>query len=186
MLFRSGIGKTALALKLFGREGVSMIPLLNAGADGIRGMMEEARAFGMVVAPDAAAGASLLSDHLNRLRMAVQGLARTALTELLPVLLDLTHRLIEWIKQSDGVRQAAGILAEAMRLLLFDLQALIVVIRVGWRTGMTALAELGQALSAFGRLVARVWEQPRDILRALIETLKVAVRATGDLAQALV
>ncbi|MHB1309085.1 MAG: hypothetical protein ACYC23_18560, partial [Limisphaerales bacterium] len=78
------------------------------------------------------------------------------------------------------------ILAEAMRLLLFDLQALIVVGRVAWRTGMTALVELGQAFSAFGRLVARVWEQPRDILRALIETLKVAVRATGDLAQALV
>lgn len=181
-----GIEKTALALKLFGREGVSMIPMLNAGADGIRGMMDEARAFGLTVAPDAAAGASLLNDNVNRLRMAVQGLARTALTELLPTLLDLTNRLIEWIKHNDVVRRGAELLAEAMRYLIFDIQALIVAGRVWWRTWMAYLDALAKAFVAFGRLIARVWEQPIEIIRAVIEYMKVAIRAVGELAQAMV
>lgn len=37
-----GVEKTALAMELFGKSGTEMIPLLNAGKDGLRGMMDEA------------------------------------------------------------------------------------------------------------------------------------------------
>jgi len=182
----NGVEKTTLALELFGKQGLSMIPMLNSGADGIREMMDEARAFGLVVAPDAAAGANALNDNFQKLHLAVQGLARTALAELLPVLLDLTNRLIEWIKQNDLVRRGAELLAEAMRYIIFDVQFLIVTGRVWWRTWMVYLDALAKAFVAFGRLVARVWEQPIEIIRAWIEYMKVALRAMGELAQAMV
>jgi len=179
-----GIEKTALALKLFGKEGVSMIPLLNSGAAGIRAMTDEARAFGVVVAPEAAAGASLLNDNVSRLKMAVEGVARTTLAELLPTLLDVTNRLIEWLKANDAIRKAAGLLSEALRYLVFDIHALIVAGRIWWQTATVQSTAVSASFLALGRLLARVWEQPIEVLRALIDHLKVAVRAAGDLAGA--
>ncbi len=48
------------------------------------------------------------------------------------------------------------------------------------------LDALAKACVAFGRLIARVWEQPIEIIRAVIEYMKVAIRAVGELAQAMV
>lgn len=181
-----GVAKTTLALELFGKEGLSMIPMLNAGADGIREMMEEAREFGMVIAPETAAGANALNDNLGRLHMAVQGIARTALAELIPTFLDLSNRLVEWVKQNDAVRKGAAFLAEALRYLVFDIQALIVAGRIWFNTWTVQTATMGKVYEAFGKLLARIWQQPIEVIRALIEHIKVAVLAAGDLAEALV
>src|SRR5690606_16041598 len=180
-----GIEKTALAMKLFGKEGVTMIPMLNSGAEGIRAMMEEAREFGVVVSPEAAAAASQLSDNINRLKMAAQGLAQTALADLLPALVDLTNRFVQWLKANDAVRRGAALLAEALRYLLFDLQALIVAARVWWATWSAQNAAVAASVAAVGLLMARAWQMPIEVLAILVVQMRQAVRSAAELAQAL-
>ncbi len=65
-----GVGKTALALGLFGRQGLNLIPMLNGGAECPRLMPDEARTLGPGVPPEVAAGASALNDNFTGLRTA--------------------------------------------------------------------------------------------------------------------
>lgn len=180
-----GIAKTALAMELFGGQGANLIPMLNAGSQGLREMNEEARTFGLIIAPELAAASSAVNDNITRLRSAVDGLARTALGELLPALVEISDRLVRWVHENDAVRKGANVLAEALRYLVFDIQALIVATRVWWTTAQTHMAGLAQAFQALGQLLARVWEMPLEMLKALIEHLRIALRAAQDLGQAL-
>lgn len=49
-----GPQKAALAVKLFGKEGMAMIPFLNQGRDGIAQLTDEARRFGLVISGETA------------------------------------------------------------------------------------------------------------------------------------
>lgn len=44
----NGPEKAAMALQVFGKSGLEMIPLLNAGADGIEAMTDRAKDLGLV------------------------------------------------------------------------------------------------------------------------------------------
>src|SRR5262245_48046499 len=54
-----GIEKTALAMKLFGKSGADLIPLLNEGSTGLAKLTAEAKKFGLVIDDEAAKAA----DH---------------------------------------------------------------------------------------------------------------------------
>ena len=51
----NSVAKSSLALNLFGKDGVAMIPMLNEDRDGIRELMQEAEQFGQVMSEDSAA-----------------------------------------------------------------------------------------------------------------------------------
>lgn len=61
-----GVDKSNLALKLFGKTGLDLIPILNEGSNGMAKAREEALRFGQVVSEDAAKGAERLNDTLTR------------------------------------------------------------------------------------------------------------------------
>ncbi len=81
-----GAGKTALAVKLFGKSGADLIPLLNQGAGGLRAAADEARRFGLVVSADTARAAEEFNDNLTRLKSAATGFGTTLANEVLPML----------------------------------------------------------------------------------------------------
>ncbi len=81
-----GADKSALALKLFGRAGADLIPLLNGGAAGLREMMEEARRLGMEIDTRTAQEAEEFNDNLTRLKGSAHGVAMDVARELVPAL----------------------------------------------------------------------------------------------------
>jgi lambda family phage tail tape measure protein len=89
-----GADKAALAIKLFGKEGVSLIPLLNQGREGITALMEEAERFGLVISSQTAQAAELLNDNLDRLRSMLEGVHRQLGAAVIPVLADFTEQVI--------------------------------------------------------------------------------------------
>ena len=89
-----GADKAALAIKLFGKEGVSLIPLLNQGRAGITALMEEAERFGLVINSQTAQAAELLNDNLDRLRSMLEGVQRQLGAAVIPVLADFTEQVI--------------------------------------------------------------------------------------------
>ena len=89
-----GADKAALAMKLFGKEGMSLIPLLNQGRAGITALMEEAERFGLVINSQTAQAAELLNDNLDRMRSMLEGVQRQIGAAVIPVLADFTEQVI--------------------------------------------------------------------------------------------
>lgn len=70
-----GTAKTTLAVKLFGKSGMELIPMLNMGAKGLEENRAEAERLGLVLDKKAAAAADNFNDQLESLKGAVMGMA---------------------------------------------------------------------------------------------------------------
>ncbi len=103
-----GFQKAALAVKLFGREGLAMIPFLNQGRAGIGELTAEAARFGLVISGATAAQAEAFNDNLKRLESNVKGLMQQLGNSMLPVLLAATEHML-------AAKTAAGGLDEQIR-----------------------------------------------------------------------
>ncbi|MFB6371629.1 MAG: hypothetical protein ABEN55_00605 [Bradymonadaceae bacterium] len=89
--------KLALAQELFGRGGAELLPLLNQGKEGIRGMMQEADQLGLTMERQTAEAGRAFLDNLTRLKGTISGLRRSLGAELIPVLNDNINAFREWI-----------------------------------------------------------------------------------------
>lgn len=81
-----GPEKAALAVELFGKEGVKLIPLLNQGSEGIAQFSAEAEALGVVFSGDLAGAAGDLNDNLDKMMSKLEGVQIQLASELLPTL----------------------------------------------------------------------------------------------------
>lgn len=77
--------KSALAMKLFGRDGATMSLFLNEGAAGLAKMGDEAEALGNVLSADTLAAAEDLNDRINEGKQVVLGWKNAIGAELMPI-----------------------------------------------------------------------------------------------------
>jgi lambda family phage tail tape measure protein len=89
-----GADKAALAVKLFGKEGLAIIPFLNQGREGITALMEEAQRLGLVMSEDVARASEVFNDNLTRLSAIFEGVQRQIGGAVIPVLADFTEQVI--------------------------------------------------------------------------------------------
>lgn len=93
-----GAAKTALAMKVFGKTGAELIPVLNEGREGLEKLKEEFRASGAEISGDAAQAFAKFNDDQDRLKNTIQGLKVQLVTALLPTLQKVLTRVLEWVK----------------------------------------------------------------------------------------
>lgn len=86
-----GPQKTALAMELLGRSGAELIPLLNSGRQGLKDFGDEADRVGYTISSKTAAAAEKFNDNVERINLAVQGIANKIAGEALPSLNDLAE-----------------------------------------------------------------------------------------------
>jgi lambda family phage tail tape measure protein len=89
-----GADKAALAVKLFGKEGLAIIPFLNQGREGITALMEEAQRLGLVMSEDVARASEVFNDNLTRLSAIFEGVQRQIGSAVIPILADFTEQVI--------------------------------------------------------------------------------------------
>lgn len=106
---KDGAGKTALAVAIFGKAGADLIPMLNAGADGLREMRGEAEALGLVFTGDTAKQAEAFNDNLTRLAEASRGFGNEVATIVLPTLGALSQEFVDAAKEGTGFAAMLGI-----------------------------------------------------------------------------
>jgi hypothetical protein len=75
--YKDSAAKTALAVEIFGRGGIAMIPILNKGAEGIRQLGIEGDKLGVTLDDKAAKAAIHLDQELVRLRLHSEAVARS-------------------------------------------------------------------------------------------------------------
>lgn len=149
-----GAEKTALAMELFGKSGAELIPLLNAGAEGIKAMTDEAAAMGLVITEETGRAAEQFNDNLTRLSSTATGLFRIITAQLAPVLVQISDFLV-------GVARAFQGLSPETQKFVGIVAGLVVVlgpVLVGLGLVVGALGAIGApilaAVAAIGLLVA--------------------------------
>mgnify|MGYP003334242192 FL=1 len=135
---RDGAAKTQLAIDLFGRSGLSMVPMLNSGGESIRALMADAQRLGIVITDDMAAAADQVNDNFAAMSMVMQGQFNQALARVLPTLESVSNMLVEFFSNEERMK---GI-TEALT--------------VTFKTIGTVVIGLGQAFNIVGDTVGNV------------------------------
>lgn len=113
-----GAGKTAIAMKLFGKAGADLIPLLNEGSGGIEDMRDEARKLGIEISGDLAKSAEEFNDNLTKISTSAKGFRQAVIDKMLPGLADVSAAMVEAAKDS-GVLKAAWVALGGLGAYLF-------------------------------------------------------------------
>lgn len=87
--------KTALATKVFGRAGISMVPVLQQGRDAVKDLYKEVEDLGGIMGEDFLKQAKLADDELYKMKIAWQGVKTNALMAVMPWL----HKFIDGMKK---------------------------------------------------------------------------------------
>ena len=86
--------KAALAVELFGKQGPSLVPMIEKLEDA----RKEARELGAVVGPEFAANAAEFNDNMDRLTFMAKGFAGAILADVLPAMSDMFKEFRTGIK----------------------------------------------------------------------------------------
>lgn len=152
--------RAGAAMKVFGKSGSGLLPMLSAGAAGLAAMAKEAREFGLVMSTDDAEAADALGDAFDLLKATGMAFVNNVGAALAPMLTDLAigaarvvAAAIEWVKENREVIVSA-------------LKIAAVVAGIGG-----ALIAAGVAIAAFGAVLGG--------LATIIGTVLTAASALG-------
>jgi uncharacterized protein YukJ/predicted nuclease with RNAse H fold len=159
--YKDGAEKTALAVKLFGKAGADMIPLLNSGADGLAEMAAEANALGIVIDGNTAKAAEQFNDNITRLQSGLSGIGLQVANALLPAMGGLTDQLVATAKNSSAVADGAAIIVSGFRLVA------------------SAVVIVGGAFKTLGTLIGGALAIVNTTVRELISSALAATTAIG-------
>lgn len=113
-----GPEQTALALKLFGRAGAEMIPMLNEGSAGMTNLMNTAQALGLVITDDVAKAADVFGDNLQLIGKVQQGLINQITVQMAPALANLSGVLLQAARDEKFMAEAGNVLAGTFKTLV--------------------------------------------------------------------
>jgi len=109
----NGALKTALAQDIFGKSGVEMIPMLNAGAEGMASMRDEAQDLGKVLSGEAVKDSEDFQDAILKIQGVVAGIGRNFSSTFLPAatlvvdtVREITQAFSSALPSTDGMRES--------------------------------------------------------------------------------
>lgn len=113
-----GIGKTALAVELFGKSGADLIPMLNDGKAGLKAFYAEAERLGLVLSDETTAKGDAFSDQLENIGEQVKGVKLQLGAALIPALSAAAEKIAEvidkvtrWIQENPELVATIGNIA---------------------------------------------------------------------------
>lgn len=161
-----GAQKAALAIKIFGRAGADMIPLLDQGQAGIAALRNEAQKLGGVLSNEDAAATKEFADEQKRLSFAMSGLRNTLVMALLPGIQRVVGALSGWVAAHheqvvSAIRTAVDALGVAFGIVgdVFDFAVVPIFnfFRDNTDVVIGLLVALGGAFAAMGVEAAIAW-----------------------------
>jgi len=161
-IFEDGATKTALAVKLFGKSGMDMIPFLNQGSSGIRALMQEAERLGLKLSTETAQAAEAFNDNLTALKASSSGLGITLATELLAPLRVVTDAIRDGQGEATGF---AAILGGALKTTLEAILVLGVNVAYVFKSMGTEIGGMAAQLAALARLDIRGFNAIGEAMR---------------------
>lgn len=141
-----GPAKAALAIKVFGRAGTELLPLLNQGASGIEALEQKADALRITMSSAAAVMGDEFNDSVATVKAQIDGLKTRIASALLPTMTDYVGKLSEVIAKTSEWAEANQPLITAN----FKVAASITAIGAPLAAAVAAFAALRLSALALG------------------------------------
>lgn len=173
-----GAEKSALAVKIFGKAGVELIPFLNQGRAGIEELKQKFKELGLEISGDTAKAAEKFNDTLDTVKQALSGIALRVAEAALPALQRLADALVGLASHGDEILAVMRALGEV----------LVAVLAV---KGVAAAAKLLESVNllkaAFTRFLpilaaVAVWEMGKGLIKT-VQDIRETNRAIDELAR---
>lgn len=171
-----GAEKTALAMKLFGKSGAEMIPMLNGGKTGLQAMADEANRLGVVIDEKTAKAAEAFNDNLTRLGAAASGMVMQITAALAPTLEKLSNWAVE-------VANAFGNLSPETKELIVQIGAIVGIVAVaaaGFGALLLVLNPVSIAIAAIATAAVLIYENWDGIAAWFSEQWAMIRQATEE------
>jgi len=185
-----GTEKTALAMDIFGKSGTDLIPMLNAGSEGIQEMKDRAEELGIVISTKTAEQSERFNDALLELSSAFQGIVFSILDSgLLESLVDLAEWMAAGSASSTDFSLAGEALTfalDAVQIAVLSLQLAFNLLVLGLLKGMQAVNNLLGSWSPFKDLtegLAAATDQYNEKLVAGAERIDKIWKGTKKLTE---
>lgn len=165
-----GAQKSAAANAILGRSGTQLIPMLNAGANGLRSMRDEADRLGLTISTNTGQAAEAFNDNISRLKRAFVGIRNEVAAALLPVFERFSDALVTLMGDQELVRGiSAGLVEVFKRIAIGALRVTKALYSMGAIAAWAASGFEGGA-EGYEAALARVADAHRQI-DGLIETI---------------
>ncbi len=177
--FADGANKTAIAMKIFGRSGAELIPLIN----GLEEARKEAELLGALIDKDTAAAAERFNDNLTRVGVSVQAVGLNIAKAVLPTLEKMSERLVQAAKDTQGMANAGRIADTGLKMLATAGTIIATTFKVAGQTvGAVAaalvLASKGEMREAWITLTQGGFDMAKEVSGA-IESISTTWDATA-------
>ena len=181
--------KAAVAVDLFGKSGVELLPLLNSGAQGINNFETALRDAGGIIGGEAADAMAVFNDKIDILATGMRGKLAPILVAILPALTLLADNL-DVLAVGAGVLAAAFIASKIWVFLGFittGVTALSIALAINpFVLVATAVTALGVAAFTYSDKISSIFgfaETAPDNLKDTAKQTKVVEKAQKDLAK---
>lgn len=163
-----GYAKSNLAMKLFGKSGRDLIPMLNAGGKGIAAMRKESRDLGGVIDNETAASLEDFGDQQDKVTFALGGIRNEVVRALLPSLQKMVAGFLKWVKAN---RQFLAVkLEKVMRGVVSAVLMAVKVFTLLYRIGETLAKHWQLAIVVLGSLKVAMLLMGAASMRAAIKS----------------
>jgi hypothetical protein len=173
----------ATAVKLFGKGGIEMIPILNGGAAGLAQAAKDAEQFGIALSGVEIGQITEAKGVLAQVESVVESLGLRITAELSPYITELGHYFLNSAREANGFRsQIAAFVEGGVRgaVAVYDtwmrLREVWSAVRIGvmWMTEKVLGAVNNIIIT--GKLIANVWNASWDLIKASAETAVHAIK----------
>jgi TP901 family phage tail tape measure protein len=171
----NGIEKNALAMKLFGKQGLDMIPMLNKGSAGLDGLAFKASKYGLVLSEDNVAAYKKNVQAHRDMSAAWQGLQVQLGAHIMPIVAKVTTWFAETLPTAmDWVKKGV----EALAPVFNGLKLALDLIRFGFDANGSGGTGFVKVLTLIGSTVRTVVEWVKSHwpeIQAVFETVASAI-----------
>ncbi len=178
----NGAEKSTLAVQLFGRSGLDMIPMLNKGADGIADLEAKTAAYGLTLTKTDQDALAKFRASQRDLSLATEGVKTSFGKSLFPVLTEANTALVGLLpplqQALTPALQAMGDVAvlairkltenmpavqQQAKGLADDIRNIAGAVERNWPKIVETVENLGGALERVGRFTSAVWDAFRSL-----------------------
>lgn len=171
--FSDGAEKAAAVTAIFGKAGQELIPMLNAGAEGLEAARKEAEALGLIISDETAAAMGDLNDDMQRLKNIGTGVAAQFAQALIPAF----EVLVEIAKEATEQGSLWNSVLEFGKQAARELIAVVIAL-----TGV--IAQAGKSMATFAKAVGQAFKGDFsgawDTLKEGVQVAKVNLGQLND------
>lgn len=165
-----GAEKSRLAIELFGRSGLQLIPILNQGSAGLEQAMQKAEEFGLILTKTQQSDLTTFDDAMDDLDSAMKGFTTQVGAAFAPSLTALIHAMTDAVVFAKNV---FNLFADAAEKLTIRAAALV-----------TTFQLIGNQLLSFSVLSKEAWADTFKQVEAIDAWAAIQIKAVDETRQA--